>query len=253
MELTWRGRRQVLYSAVAAVAAILLLVIVWQAFFANTPTCFDGAQNSNETGIDCGGSCALLCPADARAPVVLWTRAFRTGAQTYTAAVYVENRNVGAGSKQVPYSFQLFDERNILVVEKTGVIDLPPTQTIPIIEPNIVVGTRTVARTLFSFLDTPAWSKMSAEILSQLRVTNEQLSADASRLSAVLVNDSVEPADTVMVAAVLFDSLGTARAASRTALDRVPKKSSQEIFFTWSGGVPDIVRAEITVLPSLSR
>lgn len=250
MALSWSGRRQVLYSAVAAVAALVLLAIIWQAFFAHTPTCFDRVWNGNERSIDCGGSCALLCPADAKAPVVLWTRAFRTGAQTYTAAVYLQNNNVGAGAKNVPYSFQLFDERNILVVEKTGIADLPPTQTIPIIEPNIIVGTRAVARTLFSFSETPVWSKMSVGGLS-LRVTNEQLSLDASRLSALLVNDSVSPVEGVTVAAVLFDSSGTARAASRTVLGRIGKKSSQEIFFTWSGGVSDIVRAEITVLPSL--
>ena len=31
---------------------------------APTPTCFDGIQNGDETGVDCGGSCANACPCE---------------------------------------------------------------------------------------------------------------------------------------------------------------------------------------------
>jgi hypothetical protein len=34
----------------------------------SAPTCTDKAKNGDETGVDCGGSCALACPCDASAP-----------------------------------------------------------------------------------------------------------------------------------------------------------------------------------------
>lgn len=248
MALSWSKRRKFLYTTVALVVAFALLLGIYIQFFTNAPTCFDGTINNNERGVDCGGSCALFCKADTRSPVVSWARVFEVAPSTYTAAAYVQNPNPGAAARNVPYSFQLFDDKNILVVERAGVINIPPVQTVPIILPNINVGNRTVARALFAFSEEPVWQKVGA--LPSLRVGNQYLAEDGSRLSATVSNDSIENADKVTIAAVLFDASGTARAASRSVLPRIPRKGSQDVVFTWPGGVKNIIRAEITVLPS---
>ncbi|MEK7109393.1 MAG: hypothetical protein AAB919_03090 [Patescibacteria group bacterium] len=249
MVLSWSGRRKTLYTAVVGVLALIAVVFLYQAFFTIAPTCFDGAQNGDEHGVDCGGSCALVCRAEAHAPVQLWARIFQTGAGTYTAAAYIQNDNPGAGAKRVGYSFQLFDADNHLIVERDGVVDLPPVQTIPIIDPNIPVQNRVPTRVLFGFSGVPTWYRIQANKIPALRVTNQNLSSDASKLNAVLNNNSYFDARAVTLGAVLFDASGTARAASRSIVD-VAKKSSTPIVFTFPGGVPNVVRAEITVLPS---
>lgn len=202
-------------------------------------------MNGDEHGVDCGGSCALLCPNESRAPVISWSRAFNTSPQTYTAAAYIQNGNVGAGARQVGYSFQLFDADNILVVERDGVVDLPPVQIVPIIETGINVGNRSVARTLFAFSTVPMWQRAGA--LPALHMTGQTLAPDGSRLSATLANDSLVAARAT-VAAVLFDQDGVARAASKSTLSVGPR-SSVPLTFTWVGGVPNVVRAELTILP----
>src|SRR5579863_6726299 len=136
MHLTWSARRQLLYYGVAFVVVAVLFYFSYQTFFTSAPTCFDGVQNGDETGVDCGGSCSLICPNQAHAPVVEWARPFEVSPGDYTAAAYIENPNVGAGAKQVPYSFQLFDSSNSFIVERDGVIDIPPMQTVPIIDTN---------------------------------------------------------------------------------------------------------------------
>jgi hypothetical protein len=83
-----------------------------------------------------------------------------------------------------------------------------------------------------------------------LHVAEQNLNADASRLSATIVNDTLKDARNVTIAAVLFDSGGVARAASKSLIVDVPAKSSVPVVFTWAGGVLTIVRAEITILPS---
>lgn len=248
MALSWSDRRKVMYSAVAAVVALLVLIAVYETFFTITPTCFDGVQNGNEHGVDCGGSCALVCRNEARAPIVLWSRLFQTGASTYTAAAYVQNDNPNAGSKNVEYSFQVFDADNQLIIERDGVTDLPPVQTIPIIETNIKIPNRTPARVLFGFSDIPTWYKVPTSTVPKLIINDQTLAADASRLSATLSNLSFFDAPKTTVGAVLFDSTGTARGASKSVVS-VPQKSTTPIVFTFPGGVPNIVRAEITVLP----
>jgi hypothetical protein len=257
MALSWSGRRKTLYSGVVAVIGFVLLIILYETFLTTPISCFNNKQDGTETGVDCGGSCALLCHDTAHDPVVLWARSFSVGSAAgqgnyYTAAAYVQNNNAGAGAKQVKYSFQLFDTNNVLVIEKDGVLNIPPVQTVPVIEPNINVGNRDVARTLFAFTDDPhtiVWNKIPTSKLPTLHITQQNLSLDGARLSAILVNDTINDAKSVTVTAVLFDSGGVARAASKSLLD-IPRKSSTPVTFTWPGGVPNIVRAEITILPS---
>lgn len=248
MALSWGKRRKLLYTAVAAVIGAIALFWAYQAFIAKAPTCFDGAMNQDEHGIDCGGACALLCRHETRSPVVLWSRSFEVAPNTYTAAAYVQNPNPGAAAKRVAYTFQLFDERNALVVEREGTIDIPPVSTVPFIDPNINVGNRTVSRAIFAFTQEPVWQRVPE--LPALRVGNQYLSPDGSRLSATIYNDTIRNADSVTVTAVLFDSQGVARAASKSVLTRVSRKGSQDVVFTWPQGVRNIVRAEITLLPS---
>lgn len=248
MALKWSARRQILYYGAAALVLVVVVVVGYQTFFTRVPTCTDRTQNGTEEGVDCGGSCTLICASQARAPVVLWTRAFRTSASTYTATAYVQNLNTGGAAKRVPYSFQLFDEANLLVVERQGVMDIPPQTTVPVVDPNLEVGTRTVARTIFSFSTTPQWYTVSG--LPALRVGNQRLASDGSTLAITLYNESNSDATRVVVTAVLFDAQGVARAASKSLVSRVARKSSQEVVFTWPGGTPNIIRAEVSALPS---
>jgi hypothetical protein len=250
--LSWSGRRQLMYYGVGIIILVIFVLVVWATFFTAAPTCFDGKQDGTELGVDCGGSCALVCTNLAHEPLVLWARPFQTGPSNYTAAAYIQNNNQGAGAKNVAYSFQLFDANNSLVVERDGVVNLPPVQTIPIIEPNITVGNRTVTHVEFAFSQTPpaVWSRVPAGGIPTLQITQQNLNADASRLGATIVNNTLQDAEQVTVTAVLFDSQGVARAASKSLLPVVSAQSSVPVVFTWSGGVPNIVRAEITILPS---
>ena len=246
LRLTWSARRQLLYYTVAAVAAAIILYAGYRALFEAPPSCFDHQQNEGERGVDCGGPCSLVCTPDTKPLAVLWSRVFEASPGYYTAAAYVQSNNLSAGAKGVPYSFQLFDDKNSLVVEKDGIVDIPPVEVMPIIETNIPVGTRQVARALFAFGATPVWQTTS---VPSLRVSDENLSPDGTQLSATLNNDTLYDAGKVTVVAVLFDSQGTAQAASKSVVDS-PKKSSHPVVFTWPRGVAGVARAEITVLPS---
>jgi hypothetical protein len=253
MALSWSGRRQLLYYGAAALVFLVFAAGVWQAFFSTAPSCFNGKQDGDETGVDCGGSCALICAAQAAAPTVLWARAFRTGATTYTAAAYIENNNPGAGARGVSYSFQLFDADNQLIVERDGTTDLPPVVDIPIIETGINTGSRTVARTLFAFSATPVWQKVPPANFVIPAITQPSHSADYSTLSATITNNTLAAAPNLTVVAVLYDVQGVARAASKSVLS-VPGQSSMPVVFTWPYGIATpqgpIVKAEISVLPS---
>lgn len=253
MAFTWSGRRQVMYSGVGAVITFVILIFLYETFFTAAPTCFDGKQNGGETGIDCGGAaCSLICANDAHPPIVKWARAFKTSSNTYSAVAYVQNNNVGAGARNVAYSFQLFDDKNILVVERDGVTNLPPAQTAPIIESNINVGNRVVARTLFAFTNDPpaTWSKVVPGTYPQLTISQPTHTDGYSKLSATLKNDTVADVKNVAVLAILYDSNDVAIETSKSVLPRIAGRSQEIVVFTWPQGVAGVVRFEIIVLPS---
>ena len=255
MALSWSGRRKLLYTGVAG--AILAVIALWVgiSIFSKPPTCFDGKQNQGEQGIDCGGPCARICTFNVRAPVVLWTRALPTSPHTYTAVAYIQNPNAGerAGARGVHYVFRLLDNSNTLIIEKSGVADLPPQEIIPIVEPNIETGDRPVAHVFFDF-DTTfgdiVWDTIPQSSLQPLRLT-DQSPAQSSPLSATLVNDGTQSARDVTVAAVLFDQTDTVIAASKSLITRIDSGASQNVVFTWSATTSAAVRAELTIVPAL--
>jgi hypothetical protein len=252
MAMSWGARRQLLYYAVGVVILAVLAWIIWATFFTAAPSCFDGKQDGGEQGVDCGGPCSLVCGNLAHDPTVSWARAFQTGSTTYTAAAYIQNNNLGAGAKNVAYSFQLFDANNALVVEQDGVTDLPPVNVIPIVVPNINVGNRTVTHVQFAFSQNPpaVWNRVLAGLIPTLAITQQNLSVDGSRLSATLTNNTLQDANNITLTAILFDAQGVARAASKSLIPSLPAQASVPVVFTWQGGIPNIVRAEITILPS---
>lgn len=230
------------------VIVVLILGFVGKTILTEHPTCSDGKKNGTELGVDCGGSCSLVCKATASSPRVLWARAFQTDEGVYEAAAYIKNPNPGAGAHAVRYTFQLYDDKNILVAERDGTVDLPPVTLIPIVELNITTGVRAVARTSFSFADVPTWYTVPG-FNPTLRLTGQELVADGTRLSGTLNNTSLVDEKRVSVVAVLFDADGVARGASKTTLD-VPHQSTKPVVFTWPKGISNVVRAEMTILPS---
>lgn len=250
MALSWSDRRRYTYSAAAIFILLLLGWVVWATFFSTPATCFNAKQDGTEIGIDCGGTCALLCQNQTHEPLVSWARAFRVASSTYVAAAYVRNPNAGAGAHAVVYSFQLFDADNQLVVERDGVAELPPIATIPIVESNVPVGNRTVTHALFAFSSLPAWYTVPKAALPNVQITNQVLASDGTRLSFTLQNDTTADVTNLAVAGVLFDSRGIALAASKSIVPMLAHRSQQQVVFTWPLGNPNALRAEITLLPS---
>ena len=253
--MSWGLRRKLLYSAVGG--GLFFVVVAWVGlqFLSHPATCADGIQNGSETGVDCGGSCAMLCANAAQKPIVMWARAFQTSSNTVTAAAYLQNTNMGnyAGAYGVRYAFRLYDADNLLIVERDGVIDIPPQNTVPVVEPNVVVGQRHVAHVFFDFSSEPSWTKIPVAALPTLRLSNQQLPPDGLQLSATIQNAGLYGVQNLTVAAVLFDTNGEAVAASKSLMPSVPAGSAQAVTFTWTAASQS-VRAEITpILPLPTR
>ena len=216
---------------------ILLILIGIPLFFVlqNQPSCFDGEQNGDEWGVDCGGVCALYCPFQITPPSVLWSRSFEVAPGVYNAIAYVDNPNFQAGTMEVSYSFKLFDERNILVAERVGKTFIAPSKTNPIFEGGIQTGERIPVRTFFELTGAPIWLRFSNQTsllsTSQYSVRDEEF---APKLDVRLTNASpAEDVRDVEVVATAFGEDGNAIGVSRTVVDLLERDSTVPLVFTW--------------------
>ncbi len=141
----------------ALIIAIVFVAIPLYFTFHKTPTCFDNTQNGKETGIDCGGACARLCPADFATPRVLWSYSMQVVPGVYNAMAYVQNPNPNVETKRLPYTFKLYDSEGILVSQKTGSTFVPAGSRFPVFEGGIQTGSRISTRTTFEFGQNPDW------------------------------------------------------------------------------------------------
>jgi hypothetical protein len=203
------------------------------------PTCFDGVQNQGETSSDRGGPCILLDDRTLVPHAVLWSRGFPVRDGTWSAVAYVENPNEGAGVREVPYRYKLYDDKNILVAEREGVTYIMPGSVTPIYEGGIDTGHRNVARAYFEFMAPLVWERVRGTA-DKIEISGKTLSDpdSAPRVTAVAENTDVADVRNAQFVAVIFDSGGNAMAASRTVVSLLPAGGRESLTFTWPDPLP---------------
>ncbi len=235
MSKRWANKMRTIYITIfVLIISILVAPTVYKALNPKL-TCSDGLQNQGETAIDLGGPCHYLNPADLRPLLTKWARSFVVIPGLYSSVAYVENSNSNGGIREVNYLFRLYDESNILIVDRVGSTFIPPGKTVPIFESNMQTGERVPKRTIFKIINTPIWEKMETELSAEVFVVEKKFEDNNSlpRLSAEVQNRGVYTLYNLMVIATVFDNAGNAIGASRTVIDTLPADSSKNIVFTW--------------------
>lgn len=197
-------------------------------------TCFDGIQNGTETGVDCGGNCALLCKAEIIDPIIIWKRHFEVAPGVYNVVAMVENPNPESGSDRAPYIFKLYDRDGVLLQERKGVTKLSPKEIVPIVENTLLTGKLEPVRVSFQFTDELIFEKQPLE--SQPLVVRDEKLVDERgfpRITATIENTDLLPINRILVVAVVYDLDDNAIASSSTIIERILKDQSVPVVFTW--------------------
>lgn len=212
-------------------------------YFYEAANCFDGVQNGNERGIDCGGSCARVCAIDVTPPRVLWAEAFKVTNGQYNAVAYVENTNISVGSPEVQYTFTLSD-RTGTIATRSGATVLPPDSVYPLFEGRINTGSRVPTKTELTLEGAEPW--LSADIgREQFTVEEYSLAGIDSnpRLDARIANNALTAAQDVEIVATVFDSNRNPLTASRTLVENFPSRTTQSVVFTWPEPIAKTIRS----------
>ena len=233
--MEWAQKRKILYAISFAVAIILLAAYPVYNLVKQTPTCSDKKQNGTETGVDCGGSCSLVCSADVKPLRVVWSKVFSVNGG-YDIAAYVENVNTNAGLKNVRYTMSVLDNSGRILIEKKGSLEVSPASRFLLFETGVTLsGAPDRIDVSFDPEDLAKWLKATTEPSPVVTKNQILINADTKpRFNAVIVNtDPVNEVANLTLSAIVYDPLRHPIAVSKTYTDRIEKNGEQNIFFTW--------------------
>ena len=229
----WARRRYTLYTLIVVVIVAILGVSAYAAFFYSPANCFDGEQNNGEQGVDCGGSCSLICPFQAADPQVIWAQAFEISDGVYNAAGLIENPNFTARLTG-QYKLSLFNQDVIRTKEIFGPLDIGPSESQPIFEPSILTGEQEISRAFLEVVDGFEWNR-DEPVDNPLVISARTLTDTETRprLRTTIENTSLEAVRDIAVYALLYNREGDIVQASRTFVEYIDRDGNAEAFFTW--------------------
>ncbi|MBM3281529.1 MAG: hypothetical protein FJY91_02155 [Candidatus Harrisonbacteria bacterium] len=98
------------YGGVYLFLFLALLGLIYFSFYSTRASCDDLLQNQDETGVDCGGKCAVSCEVKWAEPIVITARdVFIEGVEHITVMVTVYNPNAFVGVMRLPYTLSIYD------------------------------------------------------------------------------------------------------------------------------------------------
>jgi hypothetical protein len=251
MDTGWAEKSRSRLRLRILVTVITLLAIYLTVSLYRTPTCFDGKQNQNEVGPDCGGVCSIMCSSQTQNLNTVWTHAFRVSEGWYSALAYVENTNFTGVAREVPYRFQFYDKGGTKVAERTGSTYVTRDPIAPIFVGRIDTAGRAVYRTTFEWLvDKPVW--IHDERTYQVSFEEQHIvpTQSGQNLLVTVHNQGSITLSNVRVVVILYDEQGTAINASESYIDHLLPQSKQLMTFVWPERFT-VTPARIEILPRI--
>lgn len=256
-------------AAKKRIIAILVYLAVFFGFcflvyvhFKPKATCFDGIQDQNETGVDCGGVCAKKCGPQVKVQPL---QIQKTGAVPsgvlgkYDFYALVSNPNAVYGSKKFDYVVDLKDASGKILATRTGSDFILPGETKYLVEPDISVsGSPATADIKINNSD---WVQLNSYYeepnIEVVNKTYTQVSdgTEFSQAYGLLENNSPFDFDLIKIEIILQDANGNVLALNSTQMKTVKSGEQRDFTVAWPNSFPGSVanmnvQAEVNVFDS---
>ncbi len=237
-----RTRKRIIFSIVLFVLLILVGVPLFFLTY-RAPSCTDGRQNGDETGIDCGGSCQRLCAPESLPLLIKGDpRILTVATSTYEVVTLLENPNSSAGISRARYIFKLFSAGGLVPVKSIeGIAYIPPNTSFAVFEGpfSIEEGSVPTRATIEWDEATLVWDRTVAPSPNvEIRSKTLTRADSAPRLEVVLMNPTLESMKNLDLTAILSDEMGNVFSASITFVGILDPGQTTQAIFTWPGPLP---------------
>jgi len=249
----WSSRRKKLIFSLVLIVLIILVGVPTFLFFYKAPTCSDNKQNGDERGVDCGGSCQLLCAVESL-PIVQKgdARVLNIAPGVYEVVALFENPNIGAEVYRADYTIKLYATGNpvaLKVIE--GYTHVPRNGSFAVFEGPFVLQDTVPQTASFVWKDESlVWEKTNKS-LPNVSIQNKDLTSASTtpRLEISILNKSLESISNLEFIVLISDKSGNVFAASKTFLDNLAGGATSPAVFTWPRGFEE----EVGVINVISR
>lgn len=234
--MTWAGRRKLIINLLLIFLVVLPMGYLLYYKVKPVPDCFDRRKNGGETGIDCGGKCALYCPYERKDVVVVFARAQKVADGLYNAVALIENKNTDAFAPSVTYKFKLYDEHNIPVAIRNGQTYINPNTRQAIFEGGINVGKHEVGRVVVEFVKPVTWlyTDLGSYVMPiTVSEPNYRFLNNKPMLNYNLENTGYEKIPAGNSTIIVYDNENNAVAFSNTIMDEMSSFGKQIIVYSW--------------------
>jgi hypothetical protein len=247
---SWSTKRKYSYFFSFIVFVVVVIAAPIYFIFHKTPTCFDGIKNGSEKDIDCGGSCVRLCPVDFFTPHILWSYSMIVAPGIYNSMTYAENPNQTVEARSAPYTFTLYDAKGAVIAERKGKAFVPAGSKFAVFTGGINTGGKTPVKTTFEFDGSFDWARgVKISGLRVLDINLEQENAPAA--TAKIINDGDKPVSSLDAFIVLYDENNNRLAFSKTIIDKINPRETQNLYFTWPSAFSrKAIRTEVLFSPN---
>ncbi len=257
MDIERRQKKQIFIIVIYVIILILLGFLIYS-WLKPKPSCFDGVQNQNETGVDCGGVCAKQCDKKfSEENLMTVSKGFVMSgvADKYDLYAYVENPNDSVGSSNFQYEFKLKDSSGKIVADKTGSEFILPGESKYIIEPS-VTATGIPMSAEFDITNT-AWAE-SNNLYEKpdIRIVNKNYTevdsaTEFSQATGLLENESPDDFASIKVQIILLDGSGKVVAINSTQMGSVTAGESRDFTVFWPNKFPGTV-SDMEIQPEVN-
>lgn len=255
----WAARRKGIIFFIFSLSLIVIIGVPSYFLLQSKPDCFNGKQDGNESGVDCGGSCTLLCTPETL-PIIERgnARLLKIATSTYVTTILIENPNIGGVVERAPYTFSIYkgSERDPVAVLE-GETYIGRGGTFALFEGPFTLEESSDYRAVFDWEGTFIWEKSedSTPLLSVEDINRSVTSDSLPRLEAFVVNNQDSDEFNIEVVAILSNSDGNTVAAGKTFIDVIRAHESVPVVFSWPAPFaeePVSIRVLPHVLPDKS-
>lgn len=248
---------------IISVYAILFLLIIFSLYFMFKPkeTCFDGKQNQNERGIDCGGVCQKECNLIRAQELTIGKIGIVPSGITgkYDFYAKISNPNAVFGNKNFTYEINLKDESGGIIATKKGSGFILPAEEKYIVENNIESPSVPFSEE-FKILSSD-WVKFEDYYEKpDIQIINKNYSEISggtgfANAQGLLRNRSPFDFDSIKVQIILKDSDGNVLALNSTQMQTIKAGEDRDFKAFWPSSFPGTVstmetQAEVNIFNS---
>lgn len=234
---------------------VLLITGLFYIFFYQAPTCTDGKQNQDETGIDCGGKCSQYCVADlASQPLSISSvETVAYGTTSSDAIGVITNKNSKAALKNALYTFRIYDQQGKVIGERSELFSLLPLESRTVTALGLGIPKNQIARTEL-IVESEEWIAFTDYTEPPtIRIANPQFSlltgqAGYAEARGLVQNESPYDIRTLSIVVLVRDGSGKTLSVNKTTMNTLQSGEQRDFRLVWPQafeGTPSDTEMEI--------